>query len=109
MKEVYHLLMPLLRLLLRLQRIESPLTPKLQSDHLFVEYYTTSEVAKYLGLTYENYYDLPTKDPNTLKKIFDLGEFVHRLINSDIYGQMAEMQDEQMKERREFRKNVLKK
>jgi hypothetical protein len=31
------------------------------------------------------------------------------LINSDIYGQMAEMQDEQMKERLEFRKNVLKK
>jgi transcription initiation factor IIE alpha subunit len=46
---------------------------------------------------------------NTLKKIFDFGEFVHRLINSDIYGQMAEMQDEQMKERLEFRKNVLKK
>jgi hypothetical protein len=85
------------------------INPKLQSDQLFVEYYTTSEVAKSLGLTYENYYDLPTKDPNTLKKIFDLGEFVHRLINSDIYGQMAEMQDAQMKERREFRKNVLKK
>ena len=46
---------------------------------------------------------------NTLKKIFDFGEFVHGLINSDIYGQMAEMQDEQMKERLEFRKNVLKK
>ena len=39
---------------------------------------------------------------NTLKKIFDFGEFVHRFIDSDTYGQMAEMQDEQMKERLEL-------
>ena len=44
------------------------INPKLQSDQLFVEYYTTSEVAKYLGLTYENYYDLPTKDPKYFKE-----------------------------------------
>lgn len=85
------------------------INPKLQSDQLFVEYYTTSEVAKYLGLTYENYYDLPTKDPKYFKENIWLRRVVHRLINSDIYGQMAEMQDEQMKERLEFRKNVLKK
>lgn len=85
------------------------INPKLQSDQLFVEYYTTSEVAKYLGLTYENYYDLPTKDPKYFKENIWLRRVVHRLINSDTYGQMAEMQDEQMKERLEFRKNVLKK
>ena len=44
------------------------INPKLQSDQLFVEYYTTSEVAKYLGLTYENYYDVITKDPKYFKE-----------------------------------------
>ena len=87
-------------------RINSPL---LLGSLATIEYYTTIEVAKYLGLTYEEFYNLPAKDPDKLKKIFDLGEIVHRLINSDVYERIAKMQEEQMKERAEFRKRILKK
>ncbi len=65
----------------------------------FIEYYTTTVVAIYLGLTYEEFYNLPTKDPDKLRMIFDLGEIVHLLINSGIY--------EQMKDRAEWRKKVF--
>ena len=41
--------------------------------------------------------------------IFDLGELVHRLINSDFYERVAIAQEEQRKERAEFRKRILKK
>lgn len=34
--------------------------PKLEKSHVFVEYYTTIEVSKYLGLTYEQFYELPS-------------------------------------------------
>jgi hypothetical protein len=47
-----------------------------------MEYLTTTEVTCYLGLTYEEIFDLPIKDPNKLKAMFDLSEVVHRLINS---------------------------
>jgi hypothetical protein len=50
-----------------------------------IEYYTTTTVANYLGLTYKQFCNLPTKDPNRLRVIFDLGEVVHRLINYDFY------------------------
>jgi hypothetical protein len=75
----------------------------------FMEYLTTTEVAYYLGLTYEEFFDLPIKDPNKLKAMFDLGEVVHRLINSDFYERVVLMQEEQMKERAEWRKRVLRK
>jgi hypothetical protein len=35
-----------------------------------IEYYTTTTVAKYLGLTYREFYNLPTKDPDKLRMIF---------------------------------------
>jgi hypothetical protein len=50
-----------------------------------MEYFTTTEVAKYLNLTYEEFHDLPIKDPNKLRIIFDLDKVVHRLINSEFY------------------------
>lgn len=79
------------------------------SDLSLMEYSTTTKVAKYLGLTYEEFFDLPANDPNKLKVIFDLGEIVHRAINSDFYECVARMQEEQMKERAEWKKRVLKK
>jgi hypothetical protein len=36
-----------------------------------IEYYTTITVANYLGLTYREFYNLPTKDPDKLRLIFD--------------------------------------
>ena len=51
-------------------------------------------MAIYLGLTYEEFYNLPTKDPDKLRMIFDLGEIVHLLINSDIYEQITKAQEE---------------
>jgi hypothetical protein len=75
--------------------------PNLEKEKtlLFVEYNTTIEVSKYIGLTSEQFYNLPSTDPNKLRLIFDLGELVHRLINADIYEDLAIPQDEQMKAR----------
>jgi hypothetical protein len=72
-----------------------------------MEYYTTTTVANYLGLTYREFYSLPLKDPDKLRVIFVLGEIVHRLINYDFYEQLALAQEEQMKERAEWRKRVV--
>jgi hypothetical protein len=80
---------------------------KLLKRFAFIEYYTTTVVAIYLGLTYEEFYNLPTKDPDKLRMIFDLGEIVHLLINSDIYEQITKEQEEQMKDRAEWRKKVF--
>jgi hypothetical protein len=82
---------------------------KLLGRLALIEYYTTIGVANYLGLSYEEIYNLPSKDPDKLKMIFDLGELVHRLINSDFYERVAIAQEEQRKERAEFRKRILKK
>jgi hypothetical protein len=80
---------------------------KLLKRFAFIEYYTTTVVPIYLGLTYEEFYNLPTKDPDKLRMIFDLGEIVHLLINSDIYEQITKAQEEQMKDRAEWRKKVF--
>jgi hypothetical protein len=80
---------------------------KLLKRFAFIEYYTTTVVAIYLGLTYEEFYNLPTKDPDKLRMIFDLGEIVHLLINSDIYEQITKAQEEQMKDRADWRKKVF--
>ena len=82
---------------------------KLLRSLAFMEYYAAAEVSNYLGLTYEEFCSLPSKDPDKLKLIIDLGEIVHRLINSEIYERLALAQEEQMKERAEFRKRVLRK
>lgn len=82
---------------------------KLLGSLAFMEYYAAAEVANYLGLTYEEFCSLPSKDQDKLKIIIDLGEIVHRLINSEIYERLALAQEEQMKERAEFRKRVLRK
>jgi hypothetical protein len=49
--------------------------PNLEKEKtlLFVEYNTTIEVSKYIGLTSEQFYNLPSTDPNKLRLIFDLG------------------------------------
>ena len=74
-----------------------------------MEYFTTSAVAKYLNFTYEEFLDLPIKDPNKLRIMFDLGEVVHRLINSEFYERVTLVLEEQKKERAEWRKRVLRK
>jgi hypothetical protein len=74
-----------------------------------IEYYTTTTVANYLGLTYKEFYNLTTKDPDKLRVIFDLGEVVHRLINYDFYERLALAQEEQMKDRAEWKKRILRK
>jgi hypothetical protein len=80
---------------------------KLLGRLVFIEYYTTTVVVNYLGLTYEEFCNLPTKDPDKLKMIFDLGEIVHRLINAEVYEWMAGIHEEKMKERAEWRKKVF--
>jgi hypothetical protein len=74
-----------------------------------IEYYTMTTVANYLGLTYKQFYNLSTKDPDKLKVIFDLGEVVHRLINYNFYERLALAQEEQVRDRAEWRNRVLRK
>jgi hypothetical protein len=81
---------------------------KLLGSLAFMEYYAAFEVANYLGLAYDEFCSLPSKDPDKLKLIIDLGEIVHRLINSEIYERLALAQEEQMKDRAEFRKSRIK-
>ena len=77
-----------------------------EKSQFFIEYNTTVEVSRYMDLTSEQFYNLPSSDPNKLRMIFDLGELVHRLINADIYEDLSAQQDEQMKERSEWRESV---
>lgn len=99
------------RFLLRSSQIRNTTNDKTKSlgSLASMEYNTATAVATYLGLTYQELYNLPTKDPDKLKVIFDLGELIHRLINSDFYERLAKAQQEQMNERAEFRKRILKK
>ena len=80
-----------------------------EKSQFFIEYNTTVEVSRYMDLTSEQFYNLPSSDPNKLRMIFNLGELVHRLINADIYEDLSAQQDEQMKERSEWRDSVFRK
>jgi hypothetical protein len=93
----------------RFRRTVDENKPRLLGNLASMEYYTTTKIANFLGLTYEELFDLPAKDPDKLRVIFDLGEMVHRLINSDFYERVVIAQEEQRKERAEFRKRILKK
>src|ERR671910_632327 len=90
--------------MIKMTKVRPPISNNELGSLASIEYYTTITVANYLGLTYRQFYNLPSKDPERLRVIFDLGETVHRLINCDLYEQLALTQEEQMKERAEWRK-----
>ena len=52
-----------------------------EKSQFFIEYNTTVEVSRYMELTSEQFYNLPSSNPNKLRMIFDLGELVHCLNN----------------------------
>jgi hypothetical protein len=79
------------------------------SCHTSIEYDLTYIVAKYLGLTYEQFCKLPSSDPEKCRLIFDLEDLVFRLINTEKFIEQAKEQDELIREREEFRRRILKK
>ena len=79
----------------------------LEPSHLFIEYHLCYIIAKYIGLTYEQYCKLPSSNPDQCRLIFDLEDLVFRLINAEKFMKRRKEQDEMLQEREEFRKRVL--
>src|SRR5215208_4239049 len=79
------------------------------SCHTSIEYDLAYIVAKYLGLTYEQFCKLSSSDPEKCRLIFDLEDLVFRLINADKFIEQAKEQDELVREREEFRRRILRK
>ena len=82
---------------------------KLESNHLLVEYHLVYIIAKYIGLTYEQFCKLPLSSPDLCRLIFDLEDLVFRLINAEKFMERSKDQDEIMLERKEFRKRIVRK
>jgi hypothetical protein len=82
---------------------------KLEGNHLFIEYHLCYTIAKYIGLSYEQFCKLPTSSPDLCRLIFDLEDLVFRLINAEKFMERSKDQDEMMLEREEFRKRIVRK
>jgi hypothetical protein len=81
----------------------------LEKSHLFIEYNLCYIIAKYIGLSYEQFCKLPSSSPDLCRLIFDIEDLVFRLINAQKFIERAKEQDESMQDREEFRKRILKK
>lgn len=82
---------------------------KLEGSHLFIEYHLCYTIAKFIGLTYEQFCKLPSSSPDLCRLIFDLEDLVFRLINPEKFMRRSKDQNEMMLEREKFRKKILKK
>jgi hypothetical protein len=82
---------------------------KLESNLLLIEYHLVYIIAKYIGLTYEQFCKLPSSSPDLCRLTFDLEDLVFRLINAEKFIERSKEQDEMLQEREEFRKRILKK
>ena len=78
---------------------------ELERSHLFIEYNLCHIIAKYIGLSYEQFCKLPSSSPDLCRLIFDIEDLVFRLINAQKFIERAKEQDEMMKiEKRVLRK-----
>lgn len=78
-----------------------------------MEYGFVQIISSYLGVKEgEEYYNLPSEDPDLLKVIFEMSELVFRLKDSDIhpekYHEIEEQQNERLRQRREFKDRINK-
>ena len=80
---------------------------ELESSHQFIEYNLCYTIAKYIGLTYEQFCKLPSSSPDLCRLIFDIEDLVFRLINAQKFIERGKEQDEMMQYREEFRKRIL--
>jgi hypothetical protein len=68
---------------------------------------------KYIGIEGNDFWNLPRRDPDKLRQIFELSEMVFRLLDNDIDPETWEMrekqQDEILKQRKEFKDKINKK
>jgi hypothetical protein len=82
---------------------------KLESSHMFIEYNLCYIIAKYIGLSYEQFCKLPSSSPDVCRLIFDIEDLVFRLINAQKFIERGKEQEEMMHDREEFRKRILRK
>ena len=79
----------------------------------FIEYGFVQIIAYYIGMNKEQFNNLPTKDPTKLNTLFELSQMVFRLLDNEFSGgdwdKITESQEDMLKDRKEFKKRVLKK
>lgn len=76
----------------------------------FVEYGFVQIIPRYMGIADKDFYNLPRRDPEKLKVIFELSQMVFRLLDSDYnrkeWDKITKQNEEMLKEREEFRKKA---
>jgi hypothetical protein len=76
----------------------------------FAEYGFVQIIPAYIGMDNKDFYNLPRRDPEKLKTIFELAQMVFRLFDNEFnegnWDKIGERQEEMLKEREEFRKKA---
>lgn len=76
----------------------------------FAEYGFVQIIPAYIGIENKDFYNLPRRDPEKLKTIFELAQMVFRLFDNEFldghWEKIGEQQEEMLKEREEFRKKA---
>ena len=76
----------------------------------FVEYGFVQIIPRHIGLDDKDFYNLPRRDPEKLKTIFELSQMVFRLLDSDYnkeeWDKITRQNDEMLKDRAEFRRTA---
>lgn len=76
----------------------------------FVEYGFVQIIPRYIDITDKDFYNLPRRDPEKLKTIFELSQMVFRLLDSDYnkeeWDKITRQNEEMLKEREEFRRKA---
>lgn len=77
-----------------------------------IEYCFVQIVAKYIGIEVEQFYNLPRRDPDKLRTLFEVSEMVYAMkdytINREGWIKRNEGVMEMLKERREFKEKIRK-
>lgn len=81
--------------------------PEVKRSLFNLEYIFLITIAKYIGISSDDFYKLPRTNPNFLRELFDLEDLVWRLVNYDLFTDLASEQDELLSDRSKFEKNVL--
>jgi hypothetical protein len=78
----------------------------------FIEYGFVQIISKFIGIEDKQYFNLPRRDPDKLRQIFEISELVFRLLDNDInhgcWEKMGEAQDEMIRERMKFKEGINK-
>ena len=76
----------------------------------FLEYGFVQIISEYIGMDRPQYNNLPRRDPDKLKTLFEVSEIVYRELDNTIdkgkWDKKAEAQDEMLKERKNFKDKI---